>query len=149
MRASVSILFPLSEWDHLWKNWRDSRTHQRLLSMVVPALLGSYPHSRTQQLLQESVSSDLIPIHLSLASGTELHDMPLRDIIPRIKNLQLSPVPLLLSLNSRPFPRSFPSLFSSGGLSLSKVIDLPHLSRQNSLQALASSHELLTLGELT
>lgn len=75
-------------------------------------------HSRTQQLLQELVSYDLTPNHLSLAPGTELHDTPLRDIIPHIKNLQLSPVPWLLSLNSRPFPLSFPSLSSSGSPSL-------------------------------
>ena len=41
LRASVSILFPLSKRDSLWKNWRDSRTCRRLLSMTVFSLQNS------------------------------------------------------------------------------------------------------------
>ena len=115
--------------------------------MIALTLFSFYSYLRIQQLLQYSVII-LIPIHLSLIPGTELHDMPLHDIIPHIKNLQLPPVPLLLNLNSRPFHLSFPQSLLIRQFVTHQCHHFATAS-QSSPHALASSHELLTFYELT
>lgn len=98
--------------------------------------------SGAQQLRKQSVTIP-VPIHLSLAPGTKLHD-----IILHIKKLQLPSLPLLFKLNSRPFHLSFPQSLLIRQLVTRQCYHFAPAG-QKSPHTLASSHGQLTSCELT